>query len=205
MRVGVNIRYYLPGVIVSAGYAGLALLWIAKWICRLTADRVDWTGPRRAALCCALVAVVFALGTTDRRLMPDRGFMVQHADLGKWVFDRFGPHRRLAGALSEMRLVGYYSQGEIAPNYELYTYTGDGLIYTIQDCKPDVLMLWGDPQHPAWAWRKLLDERPDLGLCRVPPDQLPPSCRTPAAAESLVVAVRKELLHAATRSGKSSR
>ena len=62
MRVGVDIRYYLPGVIASTGYAGLGLLWIAKWICRLTAARVDWTGPRRAALCCALVAVVFAPG-----------------------------------------------------------------------------------------------------------------------------------------------
>ena len=97
MRVGVDIRYYLPGVIASTGYAGLGLLWIAKWICRLTAARLDWTGPRRAALCCALVAVVFALGCRDRRL-AERWFMVQHADLGKWILDRFGPHQRLAGA-----------------------------------------------------------------------------------------------------------
>ncbi len=205
--LGVDIRYYLPGVIVSAGYAGLGLLWIAKWICRLTAGGLDWTGPRRAVLCCALVAVVFAAGYRDRRLLPDRQFMVQHADLGKWIFDRFGPNQRLAGALNEMRLVGYYSHGVIAPHYELYAYTGEGLVSTIRDCKPDVLMLWSDQQHSAWPaeWRKLLDERPELGLRRVPTDRLPESCRTSKAAESWIVAVRKEMLPAATRLGKGPR
>ena len=165
---------------------------------------LDWAAADGA--CFALVAAVFAMGTRDRAL-NERQFMVQHADLGKWILDRFGPHQRLIGALYEMRLVSYYSQGDIAPNYELYYYRGDGLIYAIQDCKPDVLMLWGNPQHPTWPseWRKLLDERPDLGLCRVPSDQLPRSCQTSETVESLIVAVRKELLHAATRSGKTSR
>ena len=90
------------------------------------------------------------------------------------------------------------------PQYWLYSYTGDGLIYTIQDCKPDVLMLWCDQQHAGWAaeWRKLFDSRPELGLRLVPTAQLPPSCQTPEtgkAAEWWIVAVRKELLPAAMR------
>ena len=149
-----------------------------------------------------VVAVAFAAGYPDRRL-AERRFMVQHADLGKMDPRSLRPESPLVGALNEMRLVGYYSDGDIAPNYELYRYTGEDLVYTIRDCKPDVLLLWSDEKHPTgWPaeWRKLLDERPELGLCRVPSDQLPASCRSPGRPEadaSLVVAVRKELLPAA--------
>ena len=104
MRVGVDIRYYLPGVIASMGYAGLGLLWIAKWICRLTAGRVDWTGPRRAALCCALVAVVFATGVPR----PTPGGAVVHGAACR--FGKMGPRplrpARTAGRLPARNAIG---------------------------------------------------------------------------------------------------
>ena len=199
--LGIDIRYYLPGVIVSAGYAGLGLLWIAKWNCRLTAGRMDWTGPRRAALCCAWWPLCLRRGSA---IGPWRSG-------GSWcstpIWENGSSNASARTSGSSARAVRNAIGRLLLPRRHraeprTLLLRGEGLVYTIRDCKPDVLILWCDEKHQkAWPseWRKLLDGRPELGLCRVPADQLPRSCQTPQAAESLIVAVRKELLHAATR------
>jgi hypothetical protein len=190
--LGIDIRYTLPCVIIALPYAALALQAILDLLCWWTAARVSWTPARRAALAGALLAAILCAGTTERSREPFQ-FMVQHADLGKWILARFGPQRRLAGHLMEMRLVAYYAHGEAVPNYDYYEYAGEALLQTIRDCRPDVLLLWSEPLEPVHppTWRRLLDAHAELGLCRVPAAQLPPSCQK---AEGLVIAVRRDLL-----------
>jgi hypothetical protein len=185
-------RYYLPSVIVTTGYAALALLAIAQRLVRWTASRVAWSPPRRAALVFGLLAAFVLIGTHDRSL-GKRWFMVQRAELGQWILDRFGPHRRVAGGLREMRLVVYYAQAEEAPPFECDLHRREDLLQTIGRCRPDVLLLWGwdkDLETPR-MWRKLLDEHAELGLRPVPKNELPPSCRE---VDVFLAAVRKELL-----------
>jgi hypothetical protein len=59
-----------------------------------------------------------------------------------------------------------------------------------------VLLLW-DTDHEAVesarqaaSWRRILQRHAELGLRRIPADQLPPSCQ---AEKGLVIAVRPEM------------
>jgi hypothetical protein len=135
----------------------------------------------------------FVLVGTHEYSLQQRHWMQQRAELGQWIARRLGPRLRLAGSVRDIRLVSFYAQAEEVPDIDRYPYQGDGLLWTIGQCKPDVLLLWGrenDAEDPP-LWRELLDRHAELGLCRIPAGQLPPSCRD---AEELVVAVRKELL-----------
>ncbi len=119
--------------------------------------------------------------------------MRQRAELGQWICRRLGPQLRLAGSVRDIRLVSYYAQAEEVPDLDRYPYQGEGLLWTIGQCKPDVLLLWGkenDAEDPP-LWRNLLDQHAELGLCRVPAGELPPGCRE---IKELVVAVRPALL-----------
>ena len=92
-------------------------------------------------------------------------------------------------------MVGYYAQGEVAPEAYRYSYRGENLAWSLGQMKPapDVLLLWardGD-RETAPQWQALLDTHPEWGLCRLPADQLPKDCR---GVLELVVAVRKGLL-----------
>ena len=114
---------------------------------------VEWSPRRRAVLCCGLLAGIVLAGVPDRSL-AERQFMVQHAELGKWIFDRYGPRRRLAGQPPEMRLVGYYAQTLPVRDADHYSYAAQDLAETIRACRPDVLLLLGQPSDAA-SWRRL--------------------------------------------------
>jgi hypothetical protein len=193
-------RYYLPSVIVTTPCAALGLLAIARWLARLTAARVAWSPPRRAALVGGLLLAFVLIGTHDRSLRR-REWMCHSKDLGQWIAKHCGPRPRFAGGPSEMRLVAYYAQADEAPNFNRYSYRGKSLLWTIEQLKPDVLLLWDKDKDRGESpgWRKLLEEHAELGLCCVPSDQLPASCRNVAGdagedVKELVLAVRKELL-----------
>ena len=113
---------------------------------------------------------------------------------GQWVLDHYGPGLRLAGEVRDMRLLAYYAQAEVVPDFDRYSYRDKNLPWTLGQFNPkaDVLLLWcpeNDKETPR-QWRKLLDGHAEWGFCRIPPEQLPASCRD---VEELVVAVRKGL------------
>jgi hypothetical protein len=186
--LGIDIRYFFPSVMASLGFAALALLAIVQWLTQTTAARVAWSPPRRAALCCVLLACIVLAGTPDRSL-SERQFMLQHAELGKWILNRYGPRLRLAGQPPEMRLVGYYARTRPVPYADRYSYAVGDLPETILACRPDVLLLWGEPSD-AVSWQRVLNQHAELHLRRISPQQLPPSCQ---GEEGLVIAVRREL------------
>ena len=75
------------------------------------------------------------------------------------------------------------------PDADRYSYAVQDLAGTIRACRPDVLLLWGQPSDAA-SWQRILNQHAELDLCRIPSAQLPPSCR---GEEGLVIAVRREL------------
>ena len=93
-----------------------------------------------------------------------------------------------------MRLLAYYAQAEVVPDFDRYSYRDKNLPWTLGQFNPkvDVLVLWCPETERASPppWGKLLDGHAEWGFCRVPPKQLPASCRD---VEELVVAVRKGL------------
>jgi hypothetical protein len=190
--LGIDMRYFLPCVITMLPYAALTLLAAIEVLTQLTAARVTWSPTRRGLLCCGLAAIVVTAGYPDRS-NHDRHGMAQHADLGKWLRGRYGANLRLAGHLPEMRLVSYYADAEEAANYQRYRYLNRDLPAAIADCKPDVLLLWSEPNLPDHSefWRGFLDDHPEFGLRRLSSSQLPPSCRE---EKRLVIAVRKDIV-----------
>ena len=188
-------RYFLPSVIVTCGCAALGLLAIARWLIGWTAARVAWSPLRRALLVGGLLAAFFLIGTHDRSL-EKRKWMQQRKDLGQWILRYYGPGLRLAGEVRDMRLLAYYAQAEVVPDFDRYSYRDKNLPWTLGQFSPkaDVLLLWCPEKEQASPppWGKLLDGHLEWGFCRVPPAQLPLSCQDDAK-EQLVVAVRKGL------------
>ena len=86
-------------------------------------------------------------------------------------------------------LVGYYARTSPVRDADHYSYAAQDLVETIRACRPDVLLLWGQPSDAA-SWRRLLNQHAELKMRLIPPQQLPPSCQK---EEGLVVAVSSKL------------
>jgi hypothetical protein len=188
--LGIDIRYFFPSILVGLGYMAAGLLCVADAVCRVGSRGGPWTERKRSGLILAILGALLAIGIPDRSL-SERRFMYQHADLGKWVHQRFGPDRRVVGCMPEMRVILYYADTAPIGSSLPPAYKGKSLLDVLKGSEPEVVFLWD--HSPARAdvaqWTALLDRHPELPYRRVLSDELPASCReTP----EMLVLVRDE-------------
>jgi hypothetical protein len=172
-QVRSDIRYFFPMVLVSFPWIALGFLKLSDWGVRLLSWGRDAPPLLRPATVIVLAVVIASFGMFDTNLASAR-FMREHAELGNWIHDHFGPHRTIVGNLLETRLVQYYSQGRIVGYFDPRDCGGGRLPQAVRDCRPDVLVLWTDSNGDSWTrYAETVAAESGLGYRLVARDQLP--------------------------------
>ena len=172
---GIDIRYYLPIVIVSTPFMALGLLQAVQWVGRRDATKTS----RPVAVGVGLLGIIAVVGSFS--VMPSsRAAMYEHAELGMWILEQFGPRQKIVGSYEKQSLIEYYARGQLlsCPNFR--EYTAEPLLPLLHKGTPDVVLLWRSWRHDD-DWQpyreKILDRQEELGYHEIPPDRLPASCK----------------------------
>ncbi|MEE9603101.1 MAG: glycosyltransferase family 39 protein [Thermoguttaceae bacterium] len=175
---GIDVRYYLPIIIVGCPFMALGLLQAVQWVVGLLFGDDGGTPRRRTVVGVGLLAVIVAVGSFN--IFPvARSTMYEHAHLGKWILDRFGPGQKVIGSRRQQSLVEYYGQAEVLSCPNFLEYSSEPLLPLLKNKIPDVVLLWRSWRHDD-DWQpyreKILDRQEELGYHEIPPDSLPASC-----------------------------
>ncbi len=141
--VGLDFRYFMPLVIIAVPWMALGLeklIGDALWLLRKVKG-----DSRRASrvLVGGLVAVSVACSLLDGP-MPASADMRKHADLGRWIINRLGPDRAIAGNVDHFSIEVFYSHGQVIGTFS----PGECMLVPmpaeLADRKADVVVLWTD-------------------------------------------------------------
>lgn len=182
-QAGLDIRYFMPLVLLALPWMALGFEWIAAAGARL-APWVRWTPRRYAVFLGVLGSVAAGLSMVDGRPSADRLHAAQQEEaLGRWILARIGPERTLAGSFQGLELVRYYAQARTAKAFDLAR--GETLPAVVEAGRADAILL--DPARSGARSVAAAGERivSQLGYRRVESGRLPPGC------ESLQVFLRR--------------
>ncbi len=185
---GIDIRYFMPIVLVSLPWIALGVWGFAGIAASRTRNRVEWSPGRRSALVAALFAGAVLAGLFSMKTKAGP-VMRQQAALGRWIQEELGSGQRLGGNIGELRLVEYYARGRVVEFAKGRGVFVPRILTTIGAKHPGVVMLWGVPEDGAdlGAYGGLLERMAKLGYQSVPRANLPAEC------DGIRVFVRKEV------------
>ena len=110
--LGLDLRYFMPIVIIGVPWMALGLEYTIGFVRRLCEQRENLS-PRVSNFLIACLIAVFVAGSLLDGPMPAAAYMRQHAAVGRWIYDHAGPKPALAGNLDHLTLETYYSQGHM--------------------------------------------------------------------------------------------
>lgn len=175
---GIDIRYFLPIVIVSLPYMALGLLQVADWA--LSLARAYWANleRRRPAVIFSL-SIVVAVAGAPNVAPPALTLIRQQTELGRWILDRVGPGQVVVGP-QYTHLVEYFCRGQVVPVC-LGTATDRAtFVRTVDAYHPKVFFLWDDSYNRTIPIPFAQQACAALGYQQVAPSELPGNCRTVA-------------------------
>ena len=183
---GLDLRYFMPIVIVAVPWMALGLEYLiaaARWLLRRRGE----LAPRVSRILVAgLIAVVVVCGFLDAPMSA--AYMRKHAALGNWIHDHAGPQPALAGSLDQLPLEAYYCQGHVAlaDLFSLHHCLMVPMPTALTQRTADVVILWNE-ENLAHEHLAIVEQRLTAycGYRRVDPKELP------AGADELMVFVRR--------------
>jgi hypothetical protein len=183
-QAGLDIRYFMPLVLVALPWMALGFAWIAAAGARRLTPWVRWTPRRYAVFLGVLGSVAAGLSMVDGRPSADRLHAAQREEaLGRWILERIGPDRTLAGSCEDLQLVRYYAQARTAKAFDLSR--GGPLPPVVEAGRADAILLdraRSSDRSVAAAGERIVSQ---LGYRPVESGQLPRGC------ESLQVFLRR--------------
>lgn len=175
---GVDLRYYLPIVMLGLPYVALGLLKATDWALTVAARCFRIAEGHRLAVAAGLLASV-GLAALFEMAPSAYPVMAQQTELGRWILAKRGPNRVIVGPSGALSLLEYAAQGRAVSLPRRLHGDATKVLDLIHGQAPDVFCLWDDPEsREAFAIRgPIFAECRALGYSQVPPEQLPPSCR----------------------------
>lgn len=175
-QANIDVRYFLPMVLVSFPWMALGLLWIGELIVWLSQPHCVWTSARRRGLVAALVVVAGLLGLPQLKL----NVPVMHcqAALGQWLRTHLGPGQKISGSVRQLLLLEYYSRGRLLDCFDPTRYRdGRALPPMIEKGQADVVFFWLLKNRDAClAMAQAMRQNSRLPYCQIAQDRLPPQC-----------------------------
>ncbi len=119
---GLDLRYFMPMVIVAVPWMALGLEHViaaGRWLLRHCAlfERRRELSPRASRILAgSLIAVAVACSLLDGP-MSAAAYMRKHAAMGCWVYHRAGPEPAIAGNLDHLTLDTFYSNGHVVGTF----------------------------------------------------------------------------------------
>jgi 4-amino-4-deoxy-L-arabinose transferase-like glycosyltransferase len=163
---GIDIRYFMPIVLLSLPWMARGVIEIAAWFARLGRPR---------AICCGL-AVLTIWGSLADAGLPGARLMEGQAAIGQWIHERLGPDRRIGGYFLGLDMVAYYAKGKNDGYIDPHLYDRQDAIDRFGRLDADVLLvsLECPDAEVCAALASRIEEK--YSYVRVRAEQLPKNC-----------------------------
>jgi hypothetical protein len=140
---GLDLRYFMPLVIVGLPWMALGLEYVLAGTLRLVERRRELSPRAVRAIAGSLVAVAVACSLLDAP-MPAAAYMRKHAALGRWIHDRAGPEAAIVGNLDYLSLDTFYADGRVVGILVPGEHLAVPMPAALSQRKADVVVLWND-------------------------------------------------------------
>jgi hypothetical protein len=183
--LGLDLRYFMPIVIVGVPWMALGLQHTIAFVRRLCEQRGELS-PRVSNLVVGCLIAVFVAGSLLDGPMSAAVYMRQHAALGRWIYDHAGPEPALAGNLDHLTLETYYSDGHMVGIF----WPRDCLLVplppAVSERIADVVVLWNEGNIDVHYLPEIERRIAYYGYRRIDAEELP------AGKDELMVFVREK-------------
>ncbi|MBN1591569.1 MAG: glycosyltransferase family 39 protein [Pirellulales bacterium] len=185
---GIDVRYFLPLVLVSFPWMALGFLSIERTLLWASRRTVAWNANRRGVLVISLLVIALVLSAFNTKASAD-SFMHRQAALGKWIASRFGTGKTLMACVQDSRPVTYYSQGGLSRELAASQFADGTALALVRSRRPQIIVIDSNRQNgESWiTFQNTLVHEAERPYRRIPANQLPPECR------GIVVLVRDGL------------
>jgi hypothetical protein len=183
---GLDLRYFMPIVIVGVPWMALGLEHVIAAASRLLQWRTAVSPRTLRVLAGSVIAVAVACSLLDGP-MSAASYMRKHTDLGRWICDRIGSQRTIAGNVDPLALEAFYSNGRVVGLFLPRECLLAPLPAVLAERKADVVVLWTE-ESSTREYRPMIERR-ITGCCgyrRVDATELP------VAENDVMVFVRGE-------------
>ncbi len=181
---GLDLRYFMPMVIISVPWMALGLEYIiaaARWLLQRRGE----CSPRALRLFAgSLIAVAVACSLLDGP-MSAAAYMRKHAALGLWILNRAGPEAAIAGNIDYVTLDTYYAKGRVVGIFWPRNCLIVPMPAALTERKADVVVLWNEENIDKTHFASIEERIAYCGYRRVDQKQLP------AGPDELMVFVRE--------------
>lgn len=184
-QAGLDIRYFMPMVIVATPWMALGFFQGVAWAMRALiglqsqSRRTAFPGrPGRVGkpvLLGALAVLTIVASMADGSLSAAKRMRGQ-AELGRWIHDRFGPQQIISGNLDALALTPYYAKGQVINKFNVCDCANGEAPPEIASRRADMIVIWKDDAIADGA-ADAVGQRmaAKSGYRAVPVDQLPVS------------------------------
>ena len=149
---GLDLRYFMPMVIVGLPWMALGLKYVIAAARRLLERRGELSPRAFRVLAGGLIVVIATCSFLDGP-MSAAAYMRKHAAIGRWVFQHAGPSPAIAGTLNHLTLDTYYSNGHVVGSFPLAYCLLVPMRVAIAQQTADVVVLWNEENLPASIFR----------------------------------------------------
>ena len=174
-QAGLDIRYFLPTVLIALPWTALGFFRIVAWAMRLVGSLCPGMTAHRTVFVSGL-AVLTAVGSLAEKNLPAAHMMHLQADMGRWILDHLGPQQSISGNGQVLPLAAYYARGQVIAIFDLDA-PDERLPSAIETRKADVVLLWPNEtyhrERNVWAETQIVTR---FGYRRVSAEQLPCNC-----------------------------
>ncbi len=170
----IDLRYYVPMILVSFPWMALGILWLSDRFIALTSRWCAWNASKRKGVIAAALVLTIVLGLPEMKFSSAAG-MQHQAAIGSWILERLGAGRLVYANVREVILLQYYSHSLLVRYPEHSRNPSPSLRQFLASQSPEVIILWTDEGQSAWAdfaQELLRDEA--LGYRLIARDELPP-------------------------------
>ena len=181
---GLDLRYFMPIVIVGTPWMALGLQYTIAGIGQLYARRGKASLRVVAAVAACVVAGDVA-GSFLEGPMSAAPYMRKHAEMGRWIYRRAGPDPAIAGNLDHLTLEAYYSHGHLVGIF----WPRDCLLVplppALTERLADVVVIWNEDNIDVRYLPAIEERITYCGYRRIDAAELP------AGPDELMVFVRR--------------
>lgn len=174
-RAGLDIRYFMPMIIVAMPWIGLGFVRICDWVQKFFSWLPGLKRVPRYALVGVLAAGFATASLSDSRLAGAR-LMQRQSAVGDWIRQRLGPGQSIGGYFIGLDLASFCAKGQIAGVLDPRQHGVDGALAQVPALHADVLLFELDDESGPLAQDLATRIEQAHGYRTVPAAQMPPKC-----------------------------
>ena len=150
VRAGIDIRYFMPIVIISLPWIALGFFGCVRGVLRVLGYLLRWTPARCRTAVAIVTTLAIVASLADGKLAWRQ--MERQAALGLWIRDGLGPDRQIGGFFHGLNMVSYYAEGRVVGYFDPRLRGPEKTLPKVESLHADVLLVALDEEDGQVAF-----------------------------------------------------